>query len=71
MTYYIGLMSGTSLDGVDAVLIQMDGPAWQGAVAHSYLPYPDDIKTAVLALQQRGHDELHQAALLSQRLSRM
>ena len=71
MTYYIGLMSGTSLDGVDAVLIQMDGPVWQGALAHSYLPYPDDIKTAVLALQQRGHDELHQAALLSQRLSRM
>ena len=71
MTYYIGLMSGTSLDGVDAVLIQMDGAAWQGALAHSYLPYPDDIKTAVLALQQRGHDELHQAAVLSQRLSRI
>ena len=65
MTYYIGLMSGTSLDGVDAVLIQMDGPAWQGAVAHSYLPYPDDIKTSVLALQQRGHVHYHLAALQS------
>lgn len=71
MTYYIGLMSGTSLDGVDAVLIRMQGATWQGALAHSYLPYPEDIKTAVLALQQHGHDELHLAALLAQRLSRL
>lgn len=69
MAYFIGLMSGTSLDGVDAVLIRMQGQVWQGALAHSYLPYPDDTKSAILALQQRGHDELHQAALLSQHLS--
>lgn len=69
MTYYIGLMSGTSLDGVDAVLIGMQGETWQGALAHNYVPYPEHIKTQVLALQQRGFNELHQTAILAQQLS--
>lgn len=69
MTYYIGLMSGTSLDGVDAVLICMQGESWQGALAHSYVPYPEHIKTQVLALQQQGSNELHQTAILAQQLS--
>lgn len=71
MTYYIGLMSGTSLDGVDAVLIQMQNDVWQGALAHAYVAYSENIKTAVLTLQQRGHDELHQAAVLAQQLSQL
>ena len=34
---YIGIMSGTSMDGADAVLIRMDGGRWLGAEAHSFL----------------------------------
>lgn len=33
---YIGIMSGTSMDGADAVLIAMNGNSWQGALAHSF-----------------------------------
>ena len=50
---YVGLMSGTSLDGVDAVLIESRGseasapPRLLHALA---LPYPPELKAAVLAL---------------------
>ncbi|MGN6879161.1 anhydro-N-acetylmuramic acid kinase, partial [Neisseria sp. P0018.S006] len=36
---YIGIMSGTSMDGADAVLIRMQGNQWQGALAHAFTPY--------------------------------
>ena len=41
---YIGIMSGTSMDGADAVLIRMDGSRWLGAEAHSFLPYSGRLK---------------------------
>lgn len=67
--YYIGLMSGTSLDGVDAVLIRTQQHQWCGAIAHAFIPYTDDVKTQVLSLQQVADNELHRNALLSQTLS--
>lgn len=68
---YIGLMSGTSMDGVDAVLIQMDGGHWLAAEAHAFAPYPDKLKQDLLCLQQTGENELHRSQLLSQQLSRL
>ncbi|MDU1534871.1 MAG: anhydro-N-acetylmuramic acid kinase, partial [Neisseria sp.] len=41
---YIGIMSGTSMDGADAVLIRMQGNQWQGALAHAFTPYSDDLR---------------------------
>ncbi len=35
---YIGIMSGTSMDGADAVLIRMDGGKWLGAEAARLYP---------------------------------
>ena len=58
--YYIGIMSGTSMDGADAVLIQMQGKQWQRAVAHSFLPYSDGLRQELLALQDIGENELRQ-----------
>ncbi len=69
--HYIGLMSGTSLDGVDAVLIRMRGQQWDGAWAHTYLPYSGSLKQRILALQQVGADELHHSRMLAQDLSRL
>lgn len=66
---YIGMMSGTSMDGVDAVLIEMDSTQWRGAHAHAFLPYPDSLKTALLALQHSSHNELHIASMLARQLS--
>jgi anhydro-N-acetylmuramic acid kinase len=65
---YIGIMSGTSLDGVDAALVDLA----QGAprlVATHFQPYPEALKTDLLALHRPAHDELHHAQLLSSRLA--
>ena len=68
---YIGIMSGTSMDGADAVLIRMDGGRWLGAEAHSFLPYSGRLKSELLALQDSGGDELHRSRILAQQLSRL
>jgi len=64
---YIGLMSGTSLDGVDAALVDLRvGPSLIGA---GFLPYPKSLKTSLLALHEASRDELHRAALTGIELS--
>lgn len=59
---FIGLMSGTSLDGVDGVLAEA-GVALRG-VGHMHRPFPDALRAELLALNRGGTaDELHRAAL--------
>jgi len=60
---YIGLMSGTSLDGVDAVLADF-GTHPPKLIATHYLPYPRELSERLLDLQKKGFDELHHAALI-------
>ncbi|WP_341678367.1 anhydro-N-acetylmuramic acid kinase [Niveibacterium sp. SC-1] len=67
---YIGLMSGTSLDGVDALVADFSAAQPQ-CIATAYLPYPPDLRDALLALNEAGHDELRRAAELSVRLARL
>ncbi|ASK27493.1 anhydro-N-acetylmuramic acid kinase [Neisseria chenwenguii] len=67
--YYIGLMSGTSMDGADAVLIKMNGCQWQGALAHSFVPFSGGLKAQLLDLQNEGRNELHRSRILAQNLS--
>ncbi|TXH73291.1 anhydro-N-acetylmuramic acid kinase [Thiobacillus sp.] len=69
--HYVGLMSGTSLDGVDAVLAEI-GPAGQARLLHShYLPYPDALRTRLLALHTPQPDEIHLAAIAANELAHL
>lgn len=61
-------MSGTSLDGVDAVLADLSAPSPQLLKTH-FLPYDERLRSQLLALHQVGNDELHRAAMMSNALS--
>lgn len=65
---YIGLMSGTSLDGVDGVLLQLRDGAWLMR-AHAHRPLPPQLRQALLDLNTPGEDELHRSALAAQALA--
>ena len=69
---YVGLMSGTSLDGVDAVLIEWADRAEGAAqvLGHVHLPFDAALAAELLALNTRGADELHRAALAGNALAR-
>lgn len=61
-------MSGTSLDGVDAALVDFSDTHPRLLASH-YQPYPEPLKQALLALHQPDHDELHRAHLLANQLA--
>ena len=69
MDRYIGLMSGTSLDGVDGVLVTFDAAALR-VLAHAHRPFDASLRAELLALNTSGPDELHRAALAANALAR-
>ncbi|MCM2326425.1 MAG: anhydro-N-acetylmuramic acid kinase [Lysobacter sp.] len=64
----IGIMSGTSLDGADAVLADFSAVPPR-CVAASSLPFPADLKQGLLALSTPGSDGLDAAGACSVRLA--
>jgi len=66
---YIGLMSGTSTDGVDAVLADFTEPASPRVLASAFLPMPGDLRKAFLDLNVPGANELVRAALAGNALA--
>jgi anhydro-N-acetylmuramic acid kinase len=65
-------MSGTSLDGIDAVLIdwdRSDARIWRVA-GHVHRPFDAALRAELLALNRSGEDELHRAALAANALAR-
>jgi anhydro-N-acetylmuramic acid kinase len=67
---YIGLMSGTSLDGVDGVLADFSGRHLQ-VLAHQGAPFAPELRNELLVLNTSGADELHRAALATSALMRV
>ncbi|MBB2496700.1 anhydro-N-acetylmuramic acid kinase [Aquipseudomonas ullengensis] len=64
MQRYLGVMSGTSLDGLDIALIRQDQRPT--LLAHHYIPMPAELRSALLALCASGPDELARAAMAEQ-----
>jgi len=66
-SYYIGLMSGTSMDGVDGVVVDLAGDTCK-VIAHHSLPFSASLKAEMLALNTAGDNELHRASLAANQL---
>ena len=62
---YIGLMSGTSADGIDAVVVAIHEPRQLKLLANSHVPYSDALRTQILALTHSGDNEIERSAVLS------
>jgi anhydro-N-acetylmuramic acid kinase len=78
---YIGLMSGTSLDGVDGVLASFghDSGTHMGStkpeppiamLSSAYIPFTDALRADLMALQAAGPDEIHRESLAANALAR-
>ncbi|MES2130682.1 MAG: anhydro-N-acetylmuramic acid kinase [Pseudomonadota bacterium] len=60
-TLYIGLMSGTSLDGVDGVLADF-GQGGIKTLAAAFVPFPAELRAELMALQAPGDNEIEREA---------
>jgi len=69
--WFAGLMSGTSLDGTDAVLVRFANPPGTGIAElhHHHRPFDADLRNVLLRLQTPGPDELTTASLAANRVA--
>lgn len=65
MSLYLGVMSGTSLDGLDIALIEQREQT--RLLATHYTPMPSDLRQELLALCASGPDEIARSALAENR----
>lgn len=70
MQLLIGIMSGTSLDGVDVALVKFEAGACALQDSH-FLPYPTALKAQLLALHVPNPNELESALLLGNTLAHL
>ncbi len=62
VSLYIGLMSGTSLDGVDGALVDFSGDALR-TLSAAYVPFSAELRADLMALQSAGDNEIEREAL--------
>ena len=67
---FIGLMSGTSLDGVDGVIYDFSGSS-PTVTAYASAPFPAALRAELLSLNTKGDNELHRAALAANGLTQV
>ena len=52
----IGLMSGTSMDGIDVAVLETDGDAYVAWGPHASTPYPTELRSTLLRLSANDAD---------------
>ena len=62
--YYVGLMSGTSLDGIDAAVVHVHNSDFKLCSSLTF-PWPEDLQTALRNLIENG-DSLNKTLRLDQ-----
>jgi len=67
---FMGMMSGTSLDGVDGVMAHIEPSGQLRVLAHSFVPFAPDFRNSLMQLNESGDNELHRAALAGNTISR-
>ncbi len=67
--YYIGIMSGTSMDGIDAVLAEISDDGRTAVLCHKDVPFEKTLKNTYFELQAPSHNELHKEALAANQLA--
>lgn len=68
---YIGLMSGTSLDGIDAALVDINPEGKLQLLGSHYSPYPTDLQKTLFDLSQADEVQLEQLIQLDQLLGKL
>ena len=70
---FIGLMSGTSLDGADSALTEFnvspEGALICKTIAAHSVPFDDELRQSLMNLHHSGHDELERTALIGNQLA--
>lgn len=64
---FIGLMSGTSIDSIDAALVQFDENRVTIIASHEH-PIPQNLKSDIVSLCQPGADEINRAGRADRQL---
>lgn len=71
MPLYVGLMSGTSADGIDAVLAEIDGGKVVNVRHHLNRPYTRVLRERITSLYRPGSDEIDRLGALDVELGHL
>ncbi|MDE1183327.1 anhydro-N-acetylmuramic acid kinase [Paraburkholderia sp.] len=66
---YLGLMSGTSMDGVDGIAVEFAEGKPPVVLAEAFVGFSEGVRNALFALQQPGDNEIEREALAANALA--